>query len=340
MIVRTSRLLLLGSLVLPACTPAASTSGLPPASDDSGSTTVALPSVTFTWPDGADPTVTRHQAGTEERYINPGAVIEHDGRLHMFANVFTAWPGPVRVQHLVSSDGVSWTLDPAEPVIVSQDVPLGGEGADVSTGFVAEDGTWVLIFETVSSTDPWLLGRATAPAPEGPWTIDPAAILHGGDEGAWDDGGLNWPSVVRTEHGYAMYYTALERPRGKGVIGLAESSDGITWTKRDAPVLEATRDWEGGSLDRPRVAITPAGMVIVYAGADLTDRGLAWSQDGVTWQRDGDAPAITQDDFPVDGRAWDAALVYREGALHYYLEIGTASGLEGTHIYRAVAELP
>jgi predicted GH43/DUF377 family glycosyl hydrolase len=145
---------------------------------------------------------------------------------------------------------------------------------------------------------------------------------------------------VRTKDGYAMYYTALDRPRGKGVIGLAESQDGITWTKRDAPVLEATREWEGGSLDRPRVAITPAGMVIVYAGADLTDRGLAWSTDGVTWQRDGDAPAITQDDFPVDGRAWDAALIYRDGALHYYLEIGTAGGPEGTHIYRAVAELP
>jgi predicted GH43/DUF377 family glycosyl hydrolase len=296
--------------------------------------------LTFAWPDGAAPVVTRKQAGSEERYINPGAVIEHDGQLHMFANVFTAWPGRVVVPHLVSGDGASWTLDPAEPVLDSNDVPLGGLGADVSTGYVADDGTWVLIFETVSSLDPWVLGRATAPAPEGPWTIEPEPILEGGPEGSWDGGGLAWPSVVRTADGYAMYYTAFDRPQGTGVIGLATSPDGGTWTKSQIPVLQAEREWEGGSLDRPRVAVTTVGRVMVYAGADLTDRGVAWSEDGVTWQRDGDAPVITQDDFPVEGRAWDAALLYRDGALHFYLEIGTASGTEGTQVYRAVAELP
>jgi predicted GH43/DUF377 family glycosyl hydrolase len=296
--------------------------------------------LTFSWPDGAEPTVTREQAGSEERYINPGAVLEHDGQLHMFANVFTAWPGHVVVPHLVSDDGANWTLDSADPVLDGADVPLGGLGADVSTGFVADDGTWVLIFETVSSLDPWVLGRATAPGPAGPWTIDPEPILQGGDEGSWDAGGLAWPSVVRTAAGYAMYYTAFDRPQGAGVIGMATSSDGAAWTKRQTPVLQAERAWEGGSLDRPRAAVTPGGLVMIYAGTDLTDRGVAWSADGVTWQRDGDQPVITQDDFPVEGRAWDAALLYRDGALSYYLEIGTASGSAGTQVYRAVAELP
>jgi predicted GH43/DUF377 family glycosyl hydrolase len=316
--------------------PSPSASGSP---STSASPAEEPPSVTFAWPDGAEPVVTRQQAGSEERYINPGAVIEHDGQLHMFANVFTTWPGRVVVPHLVSNDGVTWTLNPADPVLDSADMPLEGLGADVSTGFVADDGTWVLIFETLSSIDPWVLGRATAPSPEGPWTIDPAPILEGGPEGSWDAGGLSWPSVVRTDEGYAMYYTAIPRAGGNGVIGLAESTDGETWVKRDAPVLEPVAEWEGGSLDRPRVAVTPTGMVMVYAGADLTDRGVAWSADGLTWERDGDVPAITQDDFPVEGRAWDAALLFRDGALLYYLEIGTASGPAGTHIYRAVADL-
>jgi predicted GH43/DUF377 family glycosyl hydrolase len=331
------------ALVLTACAAPGTASTRPSASGSaspSSQPSAEPPSVTFAWPDGAEPVVTRKQAGSEERYINPGAVIEHDGQLHMFANLFTAWPGRVQVQHLVSSDGVAWTLAQPEPAIDSQDVPLGGLGADVSTGFVADDGTWVLIFETLSSIDPWVLGRATAPSPDGPWTIDPAPILEGGPEGSWDAGGLSWPSVVRTDEGYAMYYTAIAQSGGTGVIGLAESTDGENWTKRDAPVLEAQADWEGGSLDRPRVAVTPAGMVMVYAGSDLTDRGVAWSADGTTWERGGDAPAITQAGFPVEGRAWDAALVYRDGALHYYLEIGTASGPDGTHIYRAVADLP
>jgi predicted GH43/DUF377 family glycosyl hydrolase len=331
------------SLVLVAC--AADSAGLPsnqapvPSSAEP-SPSSEPPSITFAWPDGAAPTVTRQLAGLDERYINPGAIIESDGTLHMFANLFTAWPGRVRIQHLVSSDGAKWTLAAPEPAIDSQDVPLGGLGADVSTGFVTDNGTWVLIFETVSSLDPWVLGRATAPTPDGPWTIDSEPILEGGPEGTWDAGGLAWPSVVRTQNGYAMYYTATARPGGDGMIGLAESTDGVTWTKRDAPVLEPLAEWEGGSLDRPRVAMTPVGMVMVYAGADLTNRGLAWSSDGVSWRRDGDVPVITQDDFPVEGKAWDAALLNREGALIYYLEIGTASGSAGTQVYRAEAELP
>ena len=332
--------LLAGSLILVGCSrgspqPAESVSASGSA-NPSGAETL----VTFAWPDGAEPTVTRAQAGLDERYINPGAVIEHDGQLHMFANLFTAWPGRVRVQHLVSSDGESWTLDASEPVFDSEDVSFTDEGADVSTGFVASDGTWVLIFETVSSVDPWVLGRATAPAPEGPWTIDPAPILEGGGEGSWD-AGLAWPSVVATVDGYAMFYTAFDRIGGTGVIGRATSPDGVTWTKGAAPVLVAERDWERGSLDRPRVAMTPRGLLMVYAGDDLTDRGVAWSaDDGVTWRRDADRPAITQGNFPIDGRAWDAALVVRDGTLVYYLEIGTASGPEGTQVYRATAELP
>src|SRR6266540_2929732 len=129
--------LLAGSLILVGCSrgspqPTESVSASGPA-NPSG----AEASVSFAWPDGAEPTVTRAQAGLDEHYINPGAVIEHDGQLHMFANLFTAWPGRVRVQHLVSSDGESWTLDASEPVFDSEDVPFTDEGADVSTGFVA-----------------------------------------------------------------------------------------------------------------------------------------------------------------------------------------------------------
>ena len=84
----------------------------------------------------------------------------------------------------------------------------------------------------------------------------------------------------------------------------------------------------------------PDGYLMVYAGNDLTDRGVALSADGVTWQRDGDLPAITAETFPVEGRAWDAAITYRDGVLTYYLEIGTATGADpSTDVYRAIADL-
>jgi predicted GH43/DUF377 family glycosyl hydrolase len=336
-------------LALAACT-AAQDPSAPPSptssemSEPTAEASTMASSLDFTFPDGEQPAVTRELTGIDERYINPGAVIEHEGQLHMFANVFTAWPGRVAVPHLVSTDGVEWTLAQPEPVLTVDDVPLANPGFDVSTGFVTDDGTWTLIFETVNLTAPWVLGMATAPGPDGPWTVQEAAILEPGEDGSFDAGGLHWPSVVRTDDGYLMFYaaftTAGTRASG-GTIALATSDDGLAWTKHETPVMEPEAEWEGANLDRPRVAVTPDGLVMLYAGQQLTEeRGVAWSQDGITWERDGDAPAITADDFPIDGNTWDTALRYADGTLTYWMEIGTASGSGGTQVYRATTELP
>ncbi len=286
------------------------------------------------------PTVSREQTRLQESFINPGAVIEHEGTFHMFANLFTAFPGTSQVPHLTSEDGVTWSLVERRPVFSSEDIDFAQNGAHVSAGFVTDDGTWVLIFETLSSLDPWSLGRATAPAPEGPWTVDPEPVLEPGPAGSIDGGGLSWPSVARLDEGYVMYYTAKADPQGDGVIAMATSEDGATWTKATEPVLTAEAAWEDGSVDRPRVAVIPDGLAMVYSGRDLTDRGIAYSADGVRWERDGGLPVITQDDFPVSGRSWDAALVNVEGTLHYILEIGSATVAGGTELYLATASLP
>lgn len=329
-------------LVVAACGTAASTQSGASGGGSASQSMAASPtaaSLKLSFPDGEEPTVTRELAGIDEQYINPGAVIESDGTLHMFANVFTAWPGRVQVPHLTSQDGATWTLVGDGPVLSSDDVPLADPGADISTGFIADDGTWVLIYETVAYSDPWVIGRITAPGPDGPWTVDPDPILEPGPAGAFDHAGLAWPSVVRTDDGYLMFYTGMDVPRGTGAIGLATSEDGVTWTRREEPVLTAEADWEGGSLDRPRVAVAASGLAMVYAGADLTDRGLAWSQDGISWQRDGDEPVLTDDDLPGNfSNCWDAALVAFDGTLSYYLEVGS-TGSRGTQVYRATADL-
>lgn len=317
--------------------PAPSAQSMAPSAEPSAQ----APRTVFTF-GAAEPVVSREQTGIDEAFINPGAVFEHEGTFHMFANLFTGFPGVSQVPHLTSPDGITWTLADPDPVLTTQGIDIAPTGAHVSTGFVTDDETWVLIFESLTSLEPWRLGRATAPAPEGPWTVDPEPILEPGDEGSFDAGGLSWPSVIRTDNGYSMYYTARAEPSGgPGVIAMATSPDGVTWTKADHPVLVAEAEWESGSLDRPRVTVTPDGLVMVYSGADLTDRGVATSQDGVTWERDGDLPVITQDDFPVEGRCWDASLLYRDGMLHYILEIGAGSASRGgTQLYLASAELP
>jgi predicted GH43/DUF377 family glycosyl hydrolase len=296
------------------------------------------PETQFGW-DGDEPAVSRAMTGVDEAYINPGAVIDDDGTLHMYANLFTNWPGDVQTVHLSSTDGATWDLAQDAPVLHSDDVPFARPGHDVSTGFVAADGTWVLVFVTVSLSQPWEIGIATAPGPDGPWTVTPEPVVSG-EQGSWDAGGVAWPSVVPTDDGYAMYYSTYTSDPKEKVIARATSSDGLTWIKDANPVLEPTASWEGTGLDRPRVVRVDDRYVMVYSGTDLTDRGVAFSTDGLTWERDGEAPAITMEGFPVDGRSWDAALIERDGVLTYYLEIGTATASIGTEIYRATAPLP
>jgi predicted GH43/DUF377 family glycosyl hydrolase len=283
-----------------------------------------------------DPVVTTALAGTTDRFVNPGAVIADGATLHMLANTFSAWPGHVFVPHLTPPDGITWTLDHGARTLDSRDFKLADPGIDVSTGYIANDGTWVLLYESVSPTSPWVVARMSGPGPVGPWTIEDAPILAPGPAGAFDAGGIAWPSVVRIGGRLAAYYTAVAPGASRaGSIGVAFSDDGTTWTKATAPVLTATESWEQGALDRPRVVVTPAGLVMLYSGLDLTVRGLATSTDGLNWTKV-PGPNITRTDFPMKAGAWDNALLYQDGRLVELLEIGSST----TSVYRATLTWP
>lgn len=283
----------------------------------------------------------------QNKYINPGAVLFHEGQFHMFFNSFSNWPGLVQIGYLTSTDGLTWQPGQAEPVFTSADVPFAQPGADVSSVVVADDGTWVAYFHTINSkaTETGVIGRATAPSPSGPWTVDPEPVLQPGGEGEWDRHGLAWPSVVKTADGYFMYYGNVDRLGGTR-IGMATSPDGITWTKYDDPttaeapfaasdpVLIPSQAWDLDSIDRPRVQVTPDGWVMIYQGGPLVKRGLAVSQDGTNWEPAAENPVLTNADFPLSGTMWDTALLYHEGQFYYYTEIGS---MAGTDIYLAQA---
>ncbi len=297
------------------------------------------PAVTKRFEIEPDSVVDTELLETDDLYVNPGAVIEAGGVLHMFANSFSKWPGRMRVPHLTSTDGIEWTLDAdAEPLDTDTEglFPMADPGIDVSTGFIDADGTWVLLFQNVSNLRSWQVYRMTAPSPQGPWTVGEATVIATGTGAAFDATGVQWPSVVRIGDRWAAFYAGVSGPgRGTGKIGVAFSDDGATWTKHPEPVLEATEQWELRSLDRPRVVATPDGLVMVYTALDLNRRGLATSTDGITWTKV-PGPSIVQEDFPLQGGSWDAALLYRGGALEYFLEIGNQT----TEVYRALLAWP
>jgi hypothetical protein len=170
-----------------------------PAGDEADTVTAVSTGFTYL----KDPVVTNKPTeGIFNKYINPGAVIFHDGGFHMFFNSFSDWPGVVQVGYLTSEDGLTWTPAQDDPIFISTDVAFAHPGADISSVIVEEDVTWVAYFHTVNrgASEASVIGRATAESPLGPWIVDEEPVLLPGGDGEWDGRGLVWPSVVKRAH--------------------------------------------------------------------------------------------------------------------------------------------
>ena len=91
--------------------------------------------------------------GLDEAFINPGAIVEHEGEFHMFANLFTGFPGISQIPHLTSADGLTWTLAEPDPVLTTQGIDFAPTGAHVSTGFVTGTAALLLGMNPALSAD-------------------------------------------------------------------------------------------------------------------------------------------------------------------------------------------
>jgi predicted GH43/DUF377 family glycosyl hydrolase len=273
-----------------------------------------------------------------EQYTDPGAVLYHDGQFHMFRNGFTGWPATVWIHHMVSDDGITWTQPSQEPVLLTEDVPFAEVAALASSVIVEDDGTWVLYFYTWNSDNSSEIGRATAPSPDGEWTVDPEPVLTAGE--GWEVTSVLAPQVLKTENGYLMYYSGFNADEMRSSIGIATSEDGITWEKSEAnPILEPSEAWEGNTVHQPRVVQTENAYLMAYrawngqrGGMAL---GIASSEDGVTWARSANNPYITMTTLSAYNAFWFTAMEEVDGRLYLYLEITPRSNTTDIYVFTA-----
>ena len=293
-------------------------------------------------------------------YIDPGAMVYQDGTFHMFFNGINGFPAPVGVGYATSTDGYHWTRQVSEPVLSAKALSgtnLMGSNLFVTSALVEEDGTWDLYFYTLSGSTfngPGEIGRATAPAPTGPWTIEPEPMLSPGPDGAWDEVQVSAPNVLKTEDGYAMYYDA----RGSdpaSMIGVATSPDGVHWTKYDDPstsdpafaesdpVLKVSEeDWDSTRVIDPNVVMTADGVEMIYLATSGSGKftqgefsfGAASSPDGIQWTRSDLNPVLSNQDHPNWSQAFLATLLYVEGTYFLYFDF-VSPALRGTNVYLA-----
>ncbi len=270
-------------------------------------------STTTTAPSGPFNPVDRDffRAGSQDwnnAFIVPGPVVESDGVFHMFYTGHrTEGAGVDRgtVGYITSPDGTDWAFGSEEPLFNGAGVAWTGQALYASSAHILDDGTWVLWLTADArpfSSRGLAIGRATAPAPDGPWTLDdePAVVPV---EGTWYEGGVAHPSVVREDGEWRMYFdgftTDLDADRDRA-IGVARSADGLTWLVDDSPVLRASDDgWDSARVMAPSVVAVPEGYVMTYMSTwrregkgYLADFGFATSSDGVVWERAAQNPLL------------------------------------------------
>lgn len=252
-------------------------------------------------------------------YALPAAATrDHDGAIVLFVVWFGGAEGDVQITVSRSEDGVAWDVG-REPITGTLALGVPAPGPIPTAVRQLDDGTWVLYGwaaddERGSSLSSW---RATAPEPEGPWTLDATRILGSGVAGAWDSFMAVAGSAQRVGDEWLMWYEG-EGPGDevRGEIGLATSADGITWRKHDDPattdLARATSDpvmtlgicgaGTAQAVEQPQVERGPDGLVAVFggfgAGREQMDLYGAVSTDGRSWQCGSGGPLLRTEDIP------------------------------------------
>ena len=186
------------------------------------------------------------------------------------------------------------------------------------------------------------------------WFVDTEPILQPGVDGAWDSKQVLAPHVLKTESGYIMYYSGVGAS-GIQMIGMATSTNGVTWTKYNDP---ATTDkpfaesdpvfqpnskkgaWDSAWVHQPRVFQTADGWMMIYRGTSdrngsIMKLGLATSQDGIHWERYAGNPIFKPSDIKGASQFWFTNAVLKDDVLYLFVE-GDIN--QTTQIYLATHE--
>jgi hypothetical protein len=179
---------------------------------------------------------------------------------------------PYSIGRAVSSDGIHWTRDQLNPLLVG-----GGAGSwneDLVAGPVfydAVDAIYRMYFHVLGST--WFqIALATSVDGE-TWSICPSPILS--SEAEWESVLIAAPYVFRDADGFKMYYHGWGDTESGTVfgIGYATSADGIHWLKdpRNPVIRPLPGAWDGEEIYAPRLIESIPDEWLFYLGVSYTD---------------------------------------------------------------------
>ena len=173
-----------------------------------------------------------------------------------------------------SKDGLRYVRVGTKPVLAAG---VGWDGAGVTDPCVARDaarGTWRMWYTGLPDGNGGSAIGYAESADGVTWTRDARNPVLTAGRDAWEGAGVEAGDVQALEGGrLALYYTGrgTGSREGRSAIGVAESADGLRWTRgADNPILIG-RGWERGSVNAPAVFFDAArkGWRLFYHAAWL-----------------------------------------------------------------------
>jgi predicted GH43/DUF377 family glycosyl hydrolase len=248
---------------------------------------------------------------------------------------------PYRIGFAWSTNGVTWTKHPGNPVLVPDS---GSWDAYTAEGafILRENGMYKMWYTGMrTSSGTWAIGYATSPNGIN-WTKWAGNPIMPAGSASWEAGGVGDPTIIKEGSTYTMFYDGANATQSILRIGRAVSSDGITWVRDTVnnPVLSpgASGEWDDQHVLQPQVYTITNRHYLWYTGykrvSGIRRIGLASSADGGrTWSKERNAVLV-----PGPAGSWDADLVEAGrvmqvgGALHMWY--GGVRSPSETHLWR------
>lgn len=260
--------------------------------------------------------------------------------------LFIVWFGPDPGEQIVtlarSDDGRTWRIG-KEPIFTDLGMDLANPGPIPSSALQLDDGTWLLYGWAAHMADSrqFTSWRASAPTPEGPWTLDAETALPVGPPTAWDSETASVGVVHRTADGYVLWYEGQQPGSAiRGDVGYATSADGLIWQKRSEPVIRRGVCGPGSSqaIFQPEIRDAPGGGLLAVFGAfgpgrETMDLFGAMSADGIDWRCGSETPVLRPTDIPgSEGIHTVTSMELADGTVELLIE---SLGAARSEIWRA-----
>ena len=217
------------------------------------------------------------QACDKNGLCAPGALVL-EGRVHLFYQTYGNGPRDA-ICHAASTDGVTFTREPQNPVFRPHGVWTSGRAIDAEAH--AFNGKLLLYFAT---RDPnmvtQMVGVASADLKSDFGPAEWTQLLDGPvlkPELPWERKCIEAPTVIQHGGKLFMFYAGGYNNEPQQ-IGVASSADGVTWTRlSQEPLLQNGKpgEWNASESGHPGVFGDADGATRLFFQGNM-DKGKTW----------------------------------------------------------------